>query len=438
MRRSTFVLLGILASGSLGAASWPGWRGPGGQGISEETGIPDTWAADENIAWKTAVPGRGCSSPVVWEDRVFLTTAIEGEPIPGAAAVRHVLGGEDFVHPESVGADRSHSFRVLCLDAQTGKLLWERTAYEGRVYDNRHRKASYASPTPATDGKQVYAYFGAEGVHCFGVDGDPRWRSSVGRIATLGMGVGSSPVLHGGLVLLQCDGNIGESFIAALDAASGKEVWRARRAAGPTWATPAIIVSGGRSELVANGTELVAAYDPVTGEELWATRGIHSNAIHTPVVSDGLVFVTSGYPAKRALALRPGGTVDLAVESRVLWEYGRGIAYVVSPIAYRGLLYLVSDQGLVTCLDPGTGAVKYEGGRLPVPSRFTASPVACDGKLFLTSEAGDTFVIRAGPVHEVLRTNPLDETVYASPAISGGRVFIRGEKHLFCIGAGAG
>jgi len=440
MRRSTYVflgILGILVTSALTAASWPGWRGPDGLGISEDVGVPDAWTPETNVAWKAAIPGRGCSSPVVWEDRVFLTTAVEGERIPGAEAVKHLLGGEEFVHPESVGADRSHAFRVLCLDARTGKPIWERTAYEGRVYDNRHRKASFASPTPVTDGKKVVAYFGSEGIYCFGIDGDPRWSSSVGKIATLGMGVGSSPVLHEGLVILQCDGNIGDSFIAALDAESGKEVWRARRSAGPTWSTPVILRTGGRSELIANATELIAAYDPATGEELWATRGILSNAIHSPVATEGLAFVTAGYPSKRALAIRPGGHVDLDVESRILWEHTRGIAYVVSPIAYRGLVYLVSDQGLITCLDPRTGEVKYEGGRLPSPSRFTASPVACEGRLFLTSEAGDTFVVRAGPVHEVLRTNPLDEAVYASAAIAGGRIFIRGEKHLYCIGAGA-
>lgn len=427
------MFVSILVFGaSMGAAeNWPQWRGPEGQGISSEKGIPTEWQPDRNIVWKASLPA-GHSSPVVWGERLFVTAAIEGDVIPGAKPVEHVIDGKPFVHPDSVAGDRKHTLKVLAIDAKNGKVLWDRTAYEGRVHDARHRRSSFAGPTPATDGTHVFAYFGPEGLYAFDMSGTPVWKS-IEKFPTLGLGTGTSPVLFEDLVIVQRDENNGDnSAIVAYDKRTGKEQWRTKRPVQISWATPVLLTAGNRTELVTNGTELIIAYDPSSGKELWRTKGVESNAIHTPLVGHGLVIVTAGYPAKRVLAIRPGVVAD---GKRVAWEYAKGTGYVLSNILYGDYLYLLSDNGTVTCLDPRSGEVKYEGGRVPVPTRFTGSPVAFGGFIAMTSEEGDTFMLKAGPKHEIVRTNSVDEPVYSSPAISSGRIYIRGERHLFAIGS---
>jgi outer membrane protein assembly factor BamB len=415
---------------------WPGWRGPGGQGIAIATGLPTEWSETKNLAWKTEIPGRGHSSPVVWGDRIFLTTAVDGDVVPGAKAVTHMDDGKEFVHPDATGADRKHRFEVLALDAKTGKILWEQVAYEGTPYDSVHRKASFASPTAVTDGSRVYAFFGSEGLYAYDFDGRLQWKVAIGGIATMGVGNGTSPVLHGGLVIVQCDEDSGDkSFIAAYDARTGKEAWRVARKVQVSWATPVVVRAGGHDELVTSGTEWLIAYDPATGKEQWRSKGLESNAVPSPVAGQDVVVLSAGYPAKKAIAVKPGGTGDITGSDRVLWTYDKGTAYVPSPILYGDFVYLVTDKGLMTCLDVKTGAVKYEGARVSVPATFMASPIAFDGKILLSSQDGDTFVIKAGPVYEALRTNSLGEPISASPAVAGGRIYIRGEKHLFAIGS---
>jgi outer membrane protein assembly factor BamB len=438
MRRTVVLLVIVLSTSRVAAENWPQWRGPGGQGISHETKLPDAWSPGKNIAWQAAVPGRGHSAPVVWNDRVFMTTAIEGEPVPGARAVEHMDSGKPFLHPDSVGADRRHTYKVLAFDGPTGKLVWEQTAWQGVPFDNRHRKSSFASPSVATDGAVVIAYFGAEGVYAYDVDGKALWKASVGKVKTLGLGAASSPILHGDLVILQCDDDEGkDSAIVALETRNGKERWRTKRPVQVSWSTPVLVRAAGRTELVTNGTEWVIAYDPATGTELWRTKGVESNAIHTPIVGDGVVIVTAGFPAKKVIAIQPGGAGDLTGTPQILWTYAKGTAYVVTPILYQGVVYLVNDRGVMTALDARTGSVKYEGGRVPVPASFMGSPIAADGKILMTSEDGDTFVVRAGPKHEVIATNSVGEPVYTTPAISNGRIYIRGERHLFAIASGS-
>ncbi len=437
LRTSLPILLMLIAGGALASANnWPQWRGPESQGISTETALPSEWTAERNIAWKTPIPGRGHSSPIVWGGHVVLTTAIEGEVLPGAKAPIHLLEGKEFLHPDSVGADRRHTYKVLAVELASGKVLWERVAYEGPVYDHRHKMSSYASPTPVTDGTMVYAYFGSEGIYAYDFGGKLVWKKDVGDIATVGMGTATSPILHGNLVILQCDEDNGEkSFILALDKRTGREVWKTLRKVQVSWSTPVLVEANGRTELVTNGTELVIAYDPASGKELWRARGVESNAIHTPLVGHGLVIFTAGYPAKKVLAIRPGGSGDVTGTDRIAWTYDKGTAYVPSPILYGDYVYLLTDGGIVTCLDAKTGAVKYEGGRPPEPARFMGSPVAWGGHLYLTSVDGDTFVVKAGPAHEVVRTNTVDEPVYASLAPAQGRVLIRAQGHLYCVKA---
>lgn len=434
--RSHFVLVIAIASAVPAAArgageNWPQWRGPGGQGVSTEQQLPTEWGPEKNIVWKTLLPGSGHSSPIVWGDRIFLTSAFEGEVLPGAKAVTHMMEGKEWAHPSSVAGDRKHTLKVMALDAKSGKLLWEQTAFEGAVFDARHERSSFASPTAATDGRMVFAYFGPEGLYAYDFSGKLVWKSVV-KFPTLGLGTGTSPVLFQELVIIQRDEDEGRnSAIVAYDKRTGKEIWTTKRAIQISWGTPALVEAGGRTELVTNGTELVIAYDPATGKELWQTKGVDSNAIHTPLVGHGLVIMTAGFPAKKVIAIRPGPVGD---DKRVAWEYSKGTGYVLSNILYGDYLYLLTDNGIVTCLDPKTGVVKYEGGRVPVPARFMGSPVAFAGYVAMTSEDGDTFMLKAGPAHEITRTNSVDEPVYSSPAIANGRIYIRGQKHLFAIG----
>jgi len=433
------ALVALLLPAELASAApphWSQWRGPDGQGIAGDAGVTLEWSAEKNVLWKTAIPGRGFSSPVVWGDRVFLTTAIEGDVVPGAKAVRHVLDGQEFQHPDGVGADKQHTFKVLALDAGSGRILWERTAWEGTPYDTRHRRGSFAAPTPVTDGTLLHAYFGSEGLYTYDFDGKLRWSWKTGGIASFGVGVGTSPVLHEGLVILQCDEDNGEkSFIVGLDAKTGREAWRTPREVEVSWATPILVKTGDHVELVTSGSQAIIGYDPKSGRELWRMKGLASNAVPSPVAGDGLVVLSSGYPTKIALAVRPGGTGDVTDSDRVLWRYEKGTAYVPSPILVDGLLYLVTDKGLVSCLDARTGKVFYEGGRPPVGASFMASPIAVAGHLLLPSMDGDTVVIKAGTSHEVVRSNPLGEPIAASLAVAGGRLYVRGEQHLFAIGA---
>lgn len=418
------------ASGS----NWPQWRGPTGQGISSEKNLPAVWSPTKNIKWKTPIAGRAHSSPIVWGNRLFLTTAIEGEVIPGAKAVKHMNGDQEFLHPDAIGADKKHTFKVIALDAGTGKIVWEQIAFEGAPYDNRHRKSSYAASTPATDGKLVYAFFGSEGLYAYDMKGKLAWKADVGKYGTVGLGTGTSPVLWENLIILQCDEDNGAaSFIVGIDKKTGKEVWKTPRKVQVGWSTPLVVTTAKRAELIAAGTEAIIAYDPATGKELWRHEGVKSNTIPSPVANNQMVYVSAGFPAKIAMAINLGGTGDLA--DTVVWKYAKGTAYVPSPILYGDYLYLTTDRGMLTCLDAKTGELKYEGGRVPIPATFTASPVAFDGKILLTSEDGDTFVVKAGPKHEIIGTNSVGEPVYASPAVADGNIYIRGEKNIYAIGS---
>jgi outer membrane protein assembly factor BamB len=429
----SFLLASTTATPSYAAGeNWPQWRGPGGQGVSSESRLPTEWSPAKNVVWKTELPGSGMSSPIVWGDRIYVTAVIEGEVVPGHRAVKHrVEKEEDWIHPDSVAADKKHTFKVVALDAKSGKILWDRTAYEGTVYDARHRRSSFAGPTPVTDGTMVFAYFGPEGLYAYDAAGTLAWKA-VTPFATLGLGTGTSPVLYRDLVIIQRDEDTGDnSALVAYDKKTGKEVWNTKRPVEISWGTPVLVEAGGRMELVTNGNEFIIAYDPATGKELWKTKGVESNAIHTPLVGHGLVILTAGYPVKKVIAIRPGAVPD---DRRVAWEYARGTGYVISNILYGDYLYLFTDNGIVTCLDPETGAVKYEGGRISAPARFMGSPVAFGGFVAMTSEDGDTYMLKAGPAHEIVRKNSLDEPVYSSPAIANGRIYIRGDKHLFAIG----
>jgi outer membrane protein assembly factor BamB len=447
MTRVALALLaaaGVLAAPRAVAPSaagdiWPQWRGPSGLAVGQAATYPETWSDTANVAWKTAIPGRGHSSPVVWGDRIFLTTSIEGGAAPAGHKPPVHLGWDmkpGYLHPDSVGSDHQYSLHVLGLDALTGKTLWQHQVYSGPMFDDRHRKNTYASPTAVTDGKLVYFFFESGGLFAYDVGGALKWKASLGGIAKAGLGPGTSPIIFENLVIVQCDQEMGEggSFIAAFDRLTGREVWKTERKNRRSWATPLVVTTDGQPELIASGAEAVIAYDPRTGRERWRTDGTRGHPIPSSAAGHGMIFAFAGNAenSKMVLAFRPG---PLGEEhgARMVWKYTRGTAYVASPILYGDYLYLLTDAGIMTCLDARTGAVQYVGGRVPVPASFTASPVAFADKILMTSEDGDTFVLRAGPKHEILRTNSIGEPVFASLALANGRIYIRGEKHLYAI-----
>lgn len=431
MRVTLAALLLTFSAAIAGSDDWPGWRGPSGNGISTLKNIPTSWAADRNVAWRAPVPGRGHSSPVVWGNRIFLTTDIEGESVSGAEAPKHRIKGAPFRHPDSTGLNRKHTLKVLCFDAANGKQLWERTAYDGSVYDEIHKFNTYASPTPVTDGKFVYAYFEAQGFYKYDFEGNLIWKISLGKIDTLGLGTGVSPLLFEDKLILLVDQDEGDdSFLVAISAADGKIAWKTPRKARQSWTTPVMVEAGGQLEMIVTGTENVIAYDPRNGKEFWRADGIVGNSVHTPVFGHGMVYVTTGYPMKKTMAIRLAPDAEA---NRVAWKYEKGTSYVPSPILYGDYLYLMTDAGLVTCLDAHSGEPKYESKRFPTPAHFTSPPVAFDEKLLITSEDGDTYVLKAGPEHEVLATNSLGEPVYASLALAGDSIYIRSGKNLYRI-----
>lgn len=428
MRSRIAVFLVFLAAS--GKAEWWGFRGPGGNGVSASKTLPAEWSESKNVAWKAAIPGKGHSSPIVAGNRIFLTTSIEGEAIPGKKAVKHVIGGETFVHPQTASEDKRVTLHALCLDAESGKILWNHTVYDGGVYDGRHQFNTFASPTPLTDGKSVFFYFESQGLYAFDLKGKALWKLSIGGVAKLGLAAGTSPVLAGGVIVLQADEDNGEkSFLYGVSPKNGEIVWKTKRDASVTYNTPVVVKNGKDDIVVSAATEHVIAYDPMTGRELWRGPGIGGYAAASPVSGLGLVFPNSYHPVKKLMAMR----IDPKASERVAWQYEKGTAYVPSPILYGEHLYLMGDNGMLTCLEAQTGKVVYEGKRLPKPGKFTASPVAFEGKLLLTSQDGDTYVVRAGAAHEVIGTNSIGEPVYASMALDGDSIYIRGAQHLYRI-----
>ena len=460
-----------IAAESNESNDWSGFRGADGSGIARTGPGPATdLDPDRHLLWKAKIEGRGHSSPVVSDGKVFLTTAIVGDVIPGAGPPEHTFGGQPFTHPQSVDGNRHHTMKVIALDAEQGDLLWSHAAYAGRVYDDRHSASSYASPTPVTDGERVYAYFGSEGVYAYTVDGEPVWERDIGDIKTVGLGVGTSPVLDDGLIIILADEDSGDdSFIVALDAATGEETWKRDRPVQASWATPVLVEHDGQKQLLTSGNEYVIAYDPADGSELWRATGLQNNAIHIPMTVDDLAVFTSGYPGKIAFAIRLDSRGDLTSpqvppvldqrsgealpdreseradrgdsqggsDSRV-WTYRKGTGYVPSNLLYDGLLYLTNDGGVITCLDARTGEVVYEGGRLPIRGRYSASMVGGGGRILMVNTDGDAALFRAGREHEVLGSFSLGESVWATPAIVGNRLYVRGSEHLFALGPAEG
>lgn len=386
-----------------GVRYWPRWRGPSGQGVVEETGYPDRWSDTVNVLWKRPVPGRGHSSPIVWGDRIFLTTS----------------------------RNQGRRVSVLSFRRSDGALLWQTDAPNGPA-ERHHGKNSPASATATTDGERVYASFGSRGMLAVDFDGNVVWHRDLGRIDNY-HGPAGSPLLYRDTVIIYQDQN-GGAFVIALDARTGETRWRTERAARVGWGTPIAIDVGDHDELIVSSQRLVQSYDPSTGEERWRCDGMLREVIPTPVVGHGLVYCASGR-AGPTLAIRPGGRGDVT-DARVAWRTTRGSPFVPSPVVYGDYLYQINDMSsIVTCLNARTGETVWQE-RLGRPRRegISASPVVVDDKLFVTNDEGLTFVLGTGPEFELLHVNDIGAPTLASPALVDGVWYVRTADELFAIG----
>lgn len=438
-RRLLFVML--LWPGLAGAQNWPSFRGPNASGVALGHPTATTWDATKpsGILWKTEIPGLAVSSPIVWGETVFVTTAVSSDP---AAVFRHGLYGD--VEPSTDVS--KHSWRLLAIDKRSGRIRWERVAHEGVPRTKRHPKSSQASCTPVTDGRFVVAFFGSEGLYAFDIKGTPLWKQDLGKVDAgwffdpdYEWGAASSPVIYKDLVIVQVDRQK-DSFIAAFRLKDGKPAWRTEREEIPSWGSPTVYQGPPRDEVVTHGTKFIRAYDPATGRELWRLGPNSEITTPTPIVAHGLVFVTNGYSGIQPIyAIKPGGSGDLTLAGDatsspfIAWSTKRGGVYTPTPVVYEDLLYLLSNQGVLSAYEARTGERVYQERVAGKGGAFSASPVAADGKLYLAGEDGDVFVLRAGRKPEWLATNPMGEVLMASPAISEGIVFVRGMKHLFAI-----
>jgi outer membrane protein assembly factor BamB len=444
-------------------AAWPQFRGPNGAGVADESTLPVTWTTTEHVAWAVDLPGRGWSSPIVWGDTVFVTSAVNANAFK--APGKGIFGNDYAAELEKQGLSEAEivkklvdrdielasesgdiSYVVAALDAKTGKTLWQREAHKGPPPGGRHRKNTYASETPATDGERIYASFGGNvGVFCYTLDGTLLWSKTwKPQPIYLDFGTASSPVVHKGRVY-QLHDNDGESFLVALDARTGREIWTVKRTDLDSilksgWATPLIWTHGGRTEIVTIGRGFAISYD-LDGKELWRSKGFRQST-PSPVVAGGLLYIGAGSQgdANRPLfAIRPGATGDISLKdgatssASVAWFLPRFTGYTPSPLAYRGRIYAVNDNGVLQVADAATGAEVYKARIGGGGQTFSSSPIASGGRIYVASEDGDVFVLGAGDRYDELARNTLGEMVLASPAAAGDRLYVRTLTKLYCL-----
>jgi outer membrane protein assembly factor BamB len=472
VRASLIVCVGLciaVPSGVGLADDWPQFRGPGASATSPEKQLPAEWGEGKNIAWKAKVPGYGWSCPIVWGDKVFVTAAVSDKQTKPSAGFggfgKGGFGKGGFGKGGGFGGrmpDAVHKWEVYCLSAIDGKVIWKQTAAERKPTMPIHSSNTYATETPVTDGERVYAYFGMTGVFCYDLTGKLVWKTDLGSYRmSLGFGTGSSPVLDDGRLFIQCD-NEERSFLVALDAKTGKEVWRTERPERTGWSTPLIWKNKDRTEIVCLGSPKTRSYDPATGKQLWELGGLKGQVKASPVASTDLLYVGSGGGfefggfggfgggrpggggggfggGKPLFAVKPGASGDITLKARatsnegVAWHLPQAGPSTASPLLYQGHLYILEERGgLLSCYDAGTGKQLYKE-RLQGARGFTSSPWAYDGKLFCLDDAGTTHVVQAGPEFKVLGNNTINEMCWSSPAVAGGALFLRTVDYLYCI-----
>ena len=441
MKSLLVLALCIVSSAVAYSQNWPSFRGQNGSGLGDGNALPTTWDTEKsiNILWKTPIPGLGHSSPIIWDDRIFVTTAVSSST------------NTQFVHgltqtAASADDNSKHSFRVYCLNKNTGNIIWQQAIYDGAPKVKRHVKGSFANPTPVTDGKKLVVSFGSEGLYCFDLNGKLLWKQDLGILdggwssgPDFHWGFGSSPVIYKSLVIVQCDTQ-NQSFIAAYDLTNGKRVWQTPRDEDSSWSTPTIYEGKSGAELITSGTKYYRGYDPLTGKELWRMADGVDVKIPTPIAMNDLYFLGGGSAVERHpfYVVRAGSKGEIkpaeANANAIAWQNQSIRPHIVTPIVYRNYLYVCSDNGIVSQYQAETGEPTFRA-RLGNGGAFSASPVASDGKLYFISEDGDVFVIKAATTFELLARNSMGEVVMATPAIGGKMIVIRGQNHLFGIAA---
>lgn len=406
---------------------WPQWRGPHATGVSRTANPPIEWSETKNIRWKTEIPGRGSSTPVIWGDRIFLLTAL---PMGLTGDAAHApRGGRE---PRDV-----NRYIVLAIDRRTGRTIWERTAREERPHEGSHgENGTWASSSAITDGEHVLAFFESQGLYAYDMDGKLLWQKDFGdKQMRMQFGEGSTPALYGHRVVV-CWDHRGESFIVALDKRTGEELWRAKRDEVDTWSTPLIVEHAGRAQVITNGERQLRSYDLETGDLVWHSAGTTMNPIPSPVFEDGLVFLTAGFRGNSLKAIRlADARGDITNTKSVVWTLERDTPYVPSPLVYDGFLYIFkTNSGLLSVFDTKTGTPHYQLQRLEAVPNIFASPVGAAGRVYIAGREGKTLVIRQGPKFEVLATNILDDGFDASPAVVDNELYLRGYKYLYSIG----
>jgi outer membrane protein assembly factor BamB len=420
---------------------WPQFRGIRANGIAEGFPLPASWnlASRQRVSWTSEIPGLGLSSPIVWGDMACLSTSISGRKDAG---LRVGLYGD--VQP--VQDDTEHEWRIHCLDKKTGKVRWQQTVIKAVPKIKRHMKASHANSTLATDGERLVAFFGSEGLYAYDMKGRQLWKKDLGVLdagwftdPSAQWETGSSPILHDNVVVVQADVQKG-SFLAAFDARDGRELWRTPRSDVPTWGTPTVHQVKDQTQLIVNGWHHIGAYDFKTGQEVWKLKGGGDIPVPTPVVHDGLIYITNAHgPRAPVYAIRESATGDITLadgatsNAGVAWSAARDGGYMCTPLVYNGLVYIVKYNGVLTTYDAKTGAQKYQQRLAGGTSAFTSSPIAADGKVYLASEDGHVFVLKAGPAFEILAENDMTEPVLATPAISEGTLLYRTSTKLVAI-----
>lgn len=405
------LAIGAFASAKNAAAeNWAHWRGPTGNSVANAT-PPTSWSDTENVKWKVAIPGKGSGSPVVWDQQVFVVSAV---PKP--------------TQPQML------QFKLFCFDRQSGKLVWEQTAIEAIPHQETHSTNGFASASPCTDGTHIYAHFGSRGMYCYTMQGELVWKRDLGKMQTRnGFGEGSSPVLAGDMIIVPWD-HEGPSSLFALNKLTGETIWEAKRDEPTCWATPLIVDVDGAKQVIMNGQVSARAYDLETGKELWRCAGQTERPAASAVAGDGLIFVTSGFRGAFLGAFRPDGRGDIEGTQHVAWTIDEDTPDVASPLLSKGRLYFHKGKsGQLSCVDAATGKPHYMANRVNGLSNIYASPVAAGGYVYLTDRSGTMVVIEDSPTFKIVATNSVGETVDATPAPVDNELFIRGEAHLFCI-----
>ena len=420
----TFALLGclfILSVQSLSAQNWPQWRGPLATGAAQSGNPPIEWSEEKNVRWKTRLTGIGQSTPVIWGNSIFITAAQTTE--------------SDAVSRGIVTATHPVKFLVIAVDRKTGKVKWERVAREEIPHQTRNDIGTWATASPITDGERVYAFFGSRGLYCYTFEGKLVWEKDFGDMDTGGdMGEGASPALYKDKLIVNWD-HYGEDFIAALEASTGKEIWRKKRDERISWTTPLIVEDAGRVHVITVAEKWIISYDLANGDIIWQTAGTKYGNISSPVAADGIAYVGSGLQQGQINAIRlKGAEGDISGSASILWTFNKYYPYVPSPLLLGGFLYFTKDRvGFLTCLDAATGKVLYANQRLRGLRHVFASPAGVGDKVYILSREGVTVVIRSGPEFLVLSTNTLEDEFDASPVIAGDEIFLRGHQYLYCI-----